>query len=123
MSEKIIDLLTRLALVTKGQSVDTPKFLAYAADLCDIPPDELAVVCREIGRNGDGWFPTLAEIRTQWTQMFRAHRIEPAWEFLARTRGLEFADDWRQANHARIARLLQGDVVVAGQRPALKAVS
>ena len=67
MSEQIVDVLTHLAMVTKGQEVDAGKFLAYALELQDIPPDELEYVCQWLGRNEE-WFPSLAKIRQTWME-------------------------------------------------------
>lgn len=84
------------------------------------PDAEAAVVaCIETCR----FMPVVAEIRERLPRSIR-EPIEPAWEYLARTRGAAYAADWRRRNHAQIDGLLRGDALSGDMaRPALTAVS
>lgn len=84
------------------------------------PDAEAAVVaCIETCR----FMPVVAEIRERLPRSIR-ERVEPAWEYLARTRGAEYSAGWRQANQVNLDRLLRGDALSGDTaRPALKAVS
>lgn len=78
------------------------------------PDAEAALVaCIETCR----FMPVVAEIRERLPRWIR-EPLEPAWEYLARTRGPEYAAEWRRANQANIDRLIGGTAPAA-----LKAVS
>lgn len=69
------------------------------------------------------FMPVVAEIRERLPRAIR-ERVAPAWEYLARTRGAEYAAGWRQANQARIDELLRGDALPEPTLPRqLRAVS
>jgi len=48
-----------------GAKVSEARIRIYAADLADLPPEQLVAAVRRVRREGSGFFPSVAEIRRQ----------------------------------------------------------